>query len=472
MAIAPANIEAEQALLGAAMFDAEAFHAASHLTADSFHEPLHGRIWDAIGDLVSKGRQPDPTLVLDRLGDDPALAELGGLRYAADLLDRAPPTTRASGYADMIADHAARRELVSLGGEIAHRSADTADGSALSILTDAESGLAEIASRGVTRSSWSTAADVVGDAIRSAQGRAGVRFPSGLAEVDQMTGGFTAGEMAVIAGRPGMAKSTAALTIARASATAGLGTLFFSLEMSTEPVGLRLACDLAYDPHAFTFNGRGDNPTLDRARRNDLEWSQWERLDAARQTVTDWPLLIDTRPGLTVAQMEACARRAFRDWERRGISRGPVIVDHLGIVRPDKARGGNKVVETGDVSRGLAEMAKRLDVPVVALVQVNRANEERQDKRPGLADLRWSGAIEEDARLVIFLHRPAYYLRPPEDPGSEPLAQRNEREVKLAEVRNKLFWIVAKQNSGPTGQVETFCEIGCSAIRDRRELWR
>jgi len=374
MALAPANIEAEQALLGAAMFDAEAFHAATQLTAESFHEPLHGRIWEAIGDLVSKGRQPDPTLVLDRLGNDPALAELGGLRYAADLVDRAPPTARASSYADLIADHAARRELVTLGGEIAHRSADTADGSALSILTDAENGLAEIASRGVTRSSWTSAADVVGDAIRSAQGRAGIRFPSGLAEVDQMTGGFTAGEMAVIAGRPGMAKSTAALTIARASASAGLGTLFFSLEMSTEPVGLRLACDLAYDPHAFTFNGRGDNPTLDRARRNDLEWSQWERLDAARQSVTDWPLLIDTRPGLTIAQMEACARRAFRDWERRGISRGPIIVDHLGIVRPDKARGGNKVVETGDVSRGLAEMAKRLDVPVVALVQAALQN--------------------------------------------------------------------------------------------------
>lgn len=467
-----ASVEAEQSLLGAALYDAEAFHAAPSLQPPQFYEPLHGRVWAAIGDLIAAGRQPDPLLVLDRLGTDPALVELGGIRYLADLVDRAPPASRAAGYADLISDHAARRGLIRVGGEIAARAAETGDASALDILTDAESALAEIASAGVTRSEWATAGDVVAGALESAQARGGVTYSTGVAEIDAMTGGLTEGEMAVLAGRPGMAKSTGGLTIARANAAAGLGTLLFSLEMAAEPVGLRLACDVAYDPGAVSFQGRGENPTFDRARRNALDPGQWQRLRDAAVTLNRWPLLVDCRPGLTVAQMEACARRAYREWERRGIPRGPIIVDHLGIVRPDKARAGNKVVETGDVSRGLAEMAKRLNVPVVALVQVNRANEGRDDKRPGLADLRWSGAIEEDARLAIFLHRPAYYLRSPEDSGAESLAQRNEREVKLAEVRNKLFWIIAKQNNGPTGQVETFCEIGCSVIRDRREFGR
>ncbi|HXQ47528.1 MAG TPA: DnaB-like helicase C-terminal domain-containing protein [Caulobacteraceae bacterium] len=469
----PFSLEAEQALLGAALFDPEAFHAAPSLEQEAFYEPLHGRLWRAIGELIAAGRCADPTTAFDRLRSDLALAELGGLRYLAELVDKAPPASRASTYAEMIADLSARRAVIRLVGETAERAGDTGTGSAHQVIADTEAALAQVAAAGVTRSEWRSAGDVARMAIDRAMARSSKPdFPSGLAELDELTGGFARGELAVIAGRPGMGKSVAGLTIAKANAVAGRGVLLFSLEMAADAVGLRLASDVAYDPHAVSFAGSAGNPTFDRARRNGLGRDEWALLHEAAETIARWPLRIDDRASLTVAQMEACARRQFRAWQREGTEPGPVIIDHLGIVRSDRDRRGNKVQETGDVSRGLAEMAKRLDVPVVALCQINRASEGREDKRPSLAELRWSGAIEEDARLVMFLHRPAYYFRAPEDGSSETAGQRIEREGKEHDARNKLFWIIAKQNSGPVGQVETFVEIGCASIRDRRELWR
>ena len=466
----PASVEAEQMLIGAALYDPEAFEIASGVDPAAFYEPAHGRLWAAIRDLSAAGRRPDPVLIFERMKSDPGLVELGGVRYLADLVDKATPVMAAD-YAALVADLGARRELIRVGGEIAARAAEVGPGSALDVLAEAEAQLAVIAASGATASAWRSATEMIRCAIETAEtaGREPA-FPFGLAELDAATGGLAAGELAVIAGRPGMGKTLVGLSIAKTNGMAGRGTLLFSLEMAASALGLRLACDLAYDPEAVSYDGSGENPTFDRARRNVLASDQWAKLRAAERRAATWPLLIDDRASLTVAQMEACARRAHREWARRGIEPGPVIVDHLGIVRPDKPRGGNKVQETGDVSRGLAEMAKRLGVPVVALCQINRASEGREDKRPSLAELRWSGAIEEDARLVIFLHRPAYFLRPPEDPGAETTPQRIEREAKLADVRNKLLWIIAKQNSGPLGQVETFCEIGCAAIRDRREL--
>lgn len=467
----PSSLEAEQALLGAALYDVEVFHLAADLSPDAFVEPFHARLWEQVARRASAGLGVDPTLLSPAFAADAAFRELGGVRYLADLVDRAPPPRRAADYAAVIADLAARRALIDVGAEIAADAADTSAGAALDVLASAELRLAQIAASGASRAAWRSAATVIADAIDAAQAATlEPTFPSGLAELDAMTGGFAPGELAVIAGRPGMGKSIAGLTIVKANARVGRGTLLVSLEMSGSALGLRLACDLAYDPEAVSYGGFGENPTYDRARRNALSPDQWRKLRGAQQLAAKWPLLIDDRPGLTVAQIEACARRAFREWARRGIEPGPVVVDHMGIVRPEKGRGGNKVQETGDVSRGLAEMAKRLGVPVIALCQINRASEGREDRRPTLAELRWSGAIEEDARLVMFLHRPAYFLRPPEDPASETMAQRVEREAKLADVRHKLLWIVAKQNSGPLGQIESFVDLGCSAIRDRAGL--
>ena len=461
----PHNVEAEQALLGAILCDNDALDGLSDLQPRHFYEPAHAALFEAVRATRAVGLPADFATVRDRVKASRAFEELGGASYLADLIDKAPPSSAAPHMARVVADYAMRRGLVDVGVEIAARARQDFQGDGLGMIAEAERELARIASDGPSREAWRDAGGLIASALESAQSRDGsIDVGTGLAEVDDHIGGFGRGELSIIAGRPGMFKSGVASQIAKANAARGKGTLFFSQEMGVEPLGLRLACDLAWEPYASAFN-----PTFDRARRNRLSSEQWRMLRDAAAIAEAWPLRFDVRPSLTVSTMEACARRAFRDWEKRGIPAGPIIIDHLGIVRPEKDRQGSKHAEVADVSRALAEMAKRLEVPVIALCQLNRGVEGREDKRPMLSDLRQAGEIEEDARLVVFLYRPEYYFRPPQDPGAETPEQRVERETKLDRNRNKLFWLIEKNNNGPLGQVETFCDVACSVVRDRAD---
>jgi replicative DNA helicase len=472
----PNNLDAEQALLGALLFDNDALERiGTDYPSKAFFEPLHAQLFEAIADSIRRGVRAEPILLRDRFAADPAFTEFGGVRYLADLVDRAPPAANAPDYARVLLDLATRRDLHRVGEEIAAAALD-ADGTrdAAELLSQAESTILALGSDGPKREAWLPAHSVLDWAIADAMTRdSTVEFGTGLTEVDALIGGFNRGELSLIAGRPGMAKSTVAATIAKANARNRKGTAFFSLEMDRSPLGLRLACDLAYEDRDVVYSLDPDsaNPTFDRARKNALTPAQWARLKAAQALIARerWPLLFDVRPGLTVSTIEACARRAIRKWEREGVEPGPVIIDHLGIVRPEKDRKGSKHAETADVSRALAEMAKRLDVPVIALCQLNRGVESRgDDKRPQLSDLRNAGELEEDARLIVFLLREEYYWRDPLDPDSETAQEKVERRTKLERVRNKLRWIVAKNNNGPLGEVETFCDVACSVVRDRK----
>lgn len=463
------NIEAEQALLGALLFDPDQLENIDFLTSDHLREAVHGRILTVMRSLRKSDRPVEAVVIHERLKEDPALIELGGLRYLADLLDRAPPAPTIPAYAAELSDLAVRRALADVAGEVGYLARTDRDRPAAEIAIEGERRLMEVASTGQSREAWLDGPGVISRAIETARSRDGsIEFGTGLTDVDNLTGGFGRGELTIIGGRPGMFKSGAASAIAKHNARQGKGTAFFSQEMGEEQLGLRLACDLAYDGAAPMYLGRSANPTFFDARRNALSVEHWHRLLDAAETVADWPLLFDVRPGLTVPTIEACARRAIRRWERQGIEPGPVIIDHLGIVRPDKDRKGNRHAEVADISRGLAEMAKRLNVPVIALCQLNRGVEGRdvKDRRPQLSDLRQAGEIEEDARLVIFLYREEYYYRPPSDPDSETFEEKTARLTKLDKVRHRLKWIVAKANNGPLGEVETFCEVACSAIRD------
>lgn len=465
----PANLEAEQAVLGCVLYDNAALDDASDLRAEHFYEPFHARLWAAVSETIGTGRIAEPKLLVERFKADPAFKELGGLAYLADLVNHAPASSLAADYAACVHEAALKRRLVHAGAELSRLGEGPQ--SAPEALGEAEQLMAEIVADGPAKENWLTGSEVIASAIATARDRRGVvEFGTGLSEVDALIGGFGRGELSIIAGRPGMAKSIVASLIAKHSASEGKATAFFSKEMGREQLGLRLACDLAYNPNASVYNGRTDNPTFYAARNCRLDEAQWERLERTVETVRSWPLEFDTRPGLTVSQIEACARRFLRRCERKGIASGPIVVDHLGIIKPDKDRNGSMHAETADKSRGLAEMAKRLDVPVIALCQLNRGVEGRgDDKRPELRDLRNAGEIEEDARLVVFLYRPEYYLRPPM--GDEDPAEQARREARLDKVRHKLFWIVAKANNGPLGQAETFCDVACAAVRDRRELW-
>ena len=461
----PSNLDAEQALIGAVLFDNDAMP--DDMRAADFAEPFHGLIWSAMTDLIRAGRLAEPTIICDRLKSSPAYEQFGGLRYLADLVDKAPPGSRTIEYARVVQDAALRRGLIRVAGEISEAARDHEKTGPERVM-EAERAVSDLADSGPSPSAWNRADSIIAAAVRAAQERKGrIELPTGLTELDRLTGGLRRGEMAIIAGRPAMGKSSAGLTVGRALASQGKGVAFFSMEMPKVALGLRMACDMAFNSDAPVFSGKSENPTYFDADRGQLEAHQWRDLEAAERTMAGWPLLFDTRPGLTTSAMEACARKAIRDWQRQGIEPGAIIVDHLTIAKADNDRKGNKVAEVGDISRGLAEMAKRLDVPVVALCQLSRDVEKRdnKDKRPGLSDLRWSGEIEQDARLVMFLYRPEYYCRRPEDDSNfEAMGQWKAR---LDKVRKKLFWLVEKNNNGPTGEVETYCDIACSAIRDR-----
>jgi replicative DNA helicase len=466
----PQSLEAEQMILGAVLYENAALeYLPDTLKGEHFHEPFHGRLFDLLASVIRSGVLAEPIMVEQRLKADPAFVELGGVAYLADMVDAAPPMPHVRGYGRTVLELALRRNLIRVGQEIS--TLGDQDGEVSSLMTEADRLLAAVVAEGPAQEAWFTGAEVITAAISSARARSGaVEFCSGLTEVDELIGGFGRGELAIIAGRPGMAKSVVASALAKANARKGKAVGFFSQEMGKEQLGLRLACDLAFDPMAPVYMGNDTNPKFDDARKNRLNPEQWERLEQTVEIVRRWPIHFDVRPALTVSQIEACARRLIKRAEKAKIEPGPVIIDHLGIIRPEKDRKGSMHAETADKSRALAEMAKRLDVPVIALCQLNRGVEGRgEDRRPELRDLRNAGEIEEDARLVVFLYRPEYYLRPPLD--AEDIEDRAQREAKLEKVKQKLFWIVAKANNGPLGQVETFCNVGCAAVRDRRELW-
>jgi replicative DNA helicase len=456
--------ESEIALIGAAMYSPTACEIAfDTVRPDHFGEPLYGRMWAAILEIHRDGGSPMPAIVRDRLGIDPAFEAWGGI----DLLDQVWDKATLGGVADhvrAIIDRAERREIRDLTTKIAEQISDTSLGDAATALADLERGAAEIARGSTIKDAWVSAEDLVSNAIDWALNRSDqIEFPFGVADLDEFTGGLNAGEMTLLGARPGMGKTVGAQTIARTNAAAGKGVCFFSLEMAAHPLGLRLACDLAYDRHATFYGHSSANPTADAAMRKALTDDQWRRLAESRDIVRGWPLKVDTRPGLTMVHIEAAARRQHRLWDRAGIPPGPVIIDHLGKVRPSKDRKGSRHAEMADVSSDAAEMAKRLGVPVLGLVQLNRGVESREDKRPTLSDLRQAGELEEDARKVLFLYRPEYYLR--DGPAGETFEQESERLTQLRAVERELYWLVEKNSHGPKGQVRTFCDIGSSAIR-------
>lgn len=460
------NLEAEQNVLGSILYENAALDdVGGVLTPDTFSEPYHARLYEVVRDLVRSGRRADPTTAWEKLKADPAGKEFGGFRYLADLVDHASPLALRD-HAAIIADLSQRRALVDAAHvvmqEVANPGAD-----AQAQIAALEARLAEIADTGAA-DAWKAAGDIVGAAIQHARDRDGaIIYTWGLDDLDEMTGGLNAGETAIIAGRPGMMKTGVGIRVALSNAARGLGTAVFSLEMSDNPMGLRMACATAHDrldPVYSGVPGADGNPWYISAAKGRLSPRQWERLDAARRDIAAMPLLVDTRAGLTVSAIEAATRRAHRKWRRMGVKPGPVVVDHLGLVRPEKDRKGAKHAEVADVSRGLAEMAKRLGVPVVALCQLNRGVEGRDDKRPSLSDLRQAGEIEEDARAVVMLYRPAYYLRPPLDGKTEGVAEAAQRDA----AKGQLVLLVEKNSHGATGQVEAFCDPATSLVDNKR----
>lgn len=465
----PQSVEAEMALIGAALSDTEAcIDALDRVRPEHFFDGVHAKLWDAICKQARLGKA-DVVTVSAALSNDQGFAEWGGKERLFDLWDRAQ-TWAVDQHAEIILDRAARRSISHLTDEIS-RKAYGLETSAEGVLADLERGAAEIARDGVSREAWRPLSIVAEEALTVARERRGMPgLGIGLTEVDRITGGLRAGQLTLLAGRPGMGKSTAALCLAKGVAGHGRGVAFFSLEMTEPELGLRMACDVAFNPGETMYSGQDSNPAYSKAEWGSLDAAQWDRLDQAREIMAEWPIMFDCRAGLTCGQILSAARRVMRQWERAGVEPGCIIVDHLGLIRPEQSRSGNKVAEIADISGALREMAKALKVPVVALCQLSRDVEKRdgKDRKPNLSDLRWAGELEQDAHVVLFLYRPEYYLKPPEESGDEDADIKAEAAYgkRLDAAKNKLFWIVAKNRQGPTAEAETFCRIDCSAIRD------
>jgi replicative DNA helicase len=256
----------------------------------------------------------------------------------------------------------------------------------------------------------------------------------------------------------GMGKSTLALSSLLRTALKGHGVMFFALEMGKQELSEMALASLAY--RTGTRVEYRDISMANVGRDGFVQ--HFEAVSEVAPTFNSMPFFIDDRQGLTVAEVRSQAAQYAQRLASEGKRMDVVCIDHMGLLRASQSFGGNKVAQTEEVSNDLKRLAKELDCAVVALAQLNRSVEGRDDKRPGMADLRWSGAIEQDADVIMFPYRPEYYLRRQEEDGDKEM----ERQRKLTAARNKLELIIEKHRGGPTGAVELFCDVGCAVVKD------
>ena len=407
----PHNLDAEQALLGILLFDNSAYERlGDRLSAAHFYEPFHGRLYQATEEHIRSGRLAEPIVLMDRFRADPAFHDLGGVRYLANLVDRAPPAANARDYGELIYDLALRRELIRLGGEIAAEAGGgDPDADARDQIEAAEQKLFALAETGAPSTGFidfsvalTGAVEMAAEAYSRDGGLAGLA--TGLTDLDQKLGGLHPSDLLILAGRPSMGKSSLAMNIAfnvarhyayeidasgEKKTAAGGVVAFFSLEMSAEQLSMRVLADVS-------------GVSSDRLRKGEIDASEFGRVKDAVVEIQSAPLHIDDTGGLSISKMVARARRLKRT---HGLDL--IVVDYLQLLTTG-GKGGreqNRVQEVSEITQSLKALAKDLSVPVIALSQLSRQVENREDERPQLSDLRESGSIEQYADLVMFVYR-------------------------------------------------------------------
>ena len=474
----PCNIEAEQALLGVLLYDNGAYERLTDaLQARHFYEPFHQRLFAAIEDNVRRGALADPNLLKDRFARDPAFEELGGVRYLANMVDNAPPAANAADYARTIYDLALRRDLIRIGGDIANAATTEAETPARDQIEAAEQKLYTLAESGSSSTGFVPFADALHGAVAMAaeaysrDGKlAGVS--TGLIDLDQKLGGLHPSDLLIIAGRPSMGKTALATNIAfhvarnyayeiepdGSKKTVDGGVVaFFSLEMSAEQLAMRLLAEVS-------------GVSSDRLRKGEIDQSEFGRVRDAALEIEGSPLHIDATGGLSIAKLTARARRL-----KRTSGLDLIVIDYLQLVTgSDMSANANRVQEVSQITQGMKALAKELSVPIIALSQLSRQVENREDKRPQLSDLRESGSIEQDADAVMFVYRESYYLGRAE-PDVKDQAKHFEWQEKMDEARGKAEVIIGKQRHGPIGTVrlafnDDLTKFGNLARSDRYEV--
>jgi replicative DNA helicase len=457
----PENIEAEQALLGAVLLNNEALTAIreTRLDADHFYDPVHARIFEAMCSLVDEARPVTPSGLAPAFNGVDIQDGLTVNAYIAKLMAGGISVSGAKGFAQEVIAGAARRELAEIFGEGIEALEQNTRGSVIIDQTADRLQLVReaYARTGSTRISLGNAASDALDQARERQtsGREIGGISTGLRDLDRATGGWQKREMTVIGGRPSMGKTAIATSLLLNAAQAGHGVLFFSLEMDAMRLAERCLTDLAWShtaPIEYT-----------NIRNGALSEFDLERLGRAQQHLEQLPFIIEHAPALSTMQISAIARRVRTHMERSGYALEIVCVDHMDKVKASGYWRGNAVQEAGEKSGDLFAMAKELDVAMVALKQLSRGPEARDDKRPNLSDLRMSGDVEQDADTIIFPFREAYYL---ERQSFKKEGEEADRIAALEACRNVLELSIAKSRSGPTRTIKVFCDIAASAVRD------
>lgn len=459
----PHSLEAEQAILGALIFENSVLADVDGLVnADTFHEPFHGRLYAAIYEIVGAGVLAEPTRLAHRFETDPAFVEFGGFAYLIDLMDKAPPRANAPDFARLIRETWQRRSCVALAQELMRRARVDRSVDSLTLIDEAEKGLLQIqmTSRATALVHAEAAVARVIEEFENPSVSAGVSL--GLGPLDEQTGGLGPGEMWLIAGRPSMGKSglvsSAALNVAREGLHPDgrrLGWIEINGEMTVPQMMRRHITDRAFDLVGL------QGPAYSSIRQRDVSALERKALYAAAEEIRGLKTLaMVKRTGMTIGNLRSMIRRQVAAWDREGIALGGVSVDHGGLIRMDDARHGRTQEQT-QIAIGMKELADELGVPLVVLLQLNRNVEARDDKRPQLADLRDSGAWEENADGVIGVYRDAYYAQRETQPKtSEGRALWDHRKGS-----RELEAILLKIREGHAGTVKLWADVARNAFR-------
>ncbi|MCF6320354.1 MAG: replicative DNA helicase [Rhizobiaceae bacterium] len=451
--LAPNNIEAEQALLGAILVNNDAFYRVSDfLKPEHFHEAVHGQIYAVAGDMIRATKRANPITIKTFLPAEEKIGDITLAQYLARLAAEATTIINAEDYGRSIYDLATRRSLITVGEDMVNIAYDApVDMPPQQQIEDAERRLFELAETGrydggfhEFGSAINTAIDLASAAYERDGGLSGIA--SGLQTLDSRMGGLQQSDLIIMAGRPAMGKSALATNIAVNIALQYKGEVgadgttkavdggivgFFSLEMSAEQLATRIISEQTEVSSSLI-------------RRGKISESDFEKLSYCAQEMQKLPLFIDETGGISIAQLAARARRLKR---QRGLDL--MIIDYIQLMQGSSRNAGNRVQEMTEITTGLKALAKELNIPIIALSQLSRQVENRDDKRPQLADLRESGSIEQDADVVLFIYREEYYLERKEPKeGTDDWVK---WDSEMREARGKAEVIIAKQRHGPTG---------------------
>jgi len=465
---APHNIEAEQSLLGAILVNNDAFYRVSDfLLSEHFFEPIHRQIFETAGSLIRMSKLATPVTLKTFL---PADLDLGGItvaQYLARLAAEATTVINAYDYGHTVYDLALRRELIRIGEDMVNVAYDApVDFAPRAQIEDTERKLYELAEAGRYEGGFqkfsgvlTLAVDMAARAYQRDGNLSGIS--TGLRDLDHKMGGLQPSDMIIVAGRPGMAKTSLSTNIGYNIARAYQGELqpdgtmktvnggivgFFSLEMSAEQLATRIIAERSGIPSSTI-------------RRGGISEADFENIRDAAVEMQNLPFYIDETGGLSIAQLAARARRLKR---QKGLD--ILIVDYIQLLQGSSKKGDNRVQEMTEITTSLKALAKELAVPIIAISQLSRQVESRDDKRPQLSDLRESGSIEQDADVVLFIYREEYYLANREPRPGTPEHEKWQTEMELA--HGKAEVIIGKQRHGPTGTVNLHFEAAITRFSD------